>query len=347
MIRIDIKKIDNWNEIKQNQCQYFKNAIQNELSNLYISNNIYTKKRKKNNTSSVIVYYELNNLERKEIENIFGGLFSNKKQESQFRITNDKKVEEIITGSLEEVISIFCNHKINEAVIKRIFDYKKFCNNKKWGRHQLLFLLGINVCPYCNRQYITSYECKESNDRKATADLDHFYPQSKYPYLALSLYNFIPSCQICNSRFKLDENFRDIPHIYPYNEEFGENAKFKISGKSIDYLLAKSIDFDVFIDVKSSDFSEKIDKSIKTFHLNDVYKIHTDYIQEIIKKVIWYNSSRVSELYLDFPELFSSKEEILRIIFNDYICKNDFGKRPLSKLTKDICEDLGLDFEGL
>lgn len=347
MIRIDVKKIDYWNQIKQNHCQYLKNVIQNELSNLYINNNIYTKKRKEKNSSSFIVYYELNDLQRKEIENIFGGIFSNKKQKSEFRITNAEKVEGIANGSLEDVMSIFSSSTINETLIKRIFDYEKFCNNKEWGRHQLLYLLGINVCPYCNRQYITSYECKESNDRKATADLDHFYPQSEYPYLALSLFNFIPSCQVCNSRFKLDENFHDIPHIYPYNEEFGENAKFKIRGKSIDYLLGKSIDFDIFIDVKKSDFSEKIDNSIKTFHLNDVYQIHTDYVQEIIKKVILYNSSRISELYADFPELFSSKEEILRIIFGNYICNNDFGKRPLSKLSKDICEDLGLEFDGL
>ena len=39
--------------------------------------------------------------------------------------------------------------------------------------------------------------------------------------------------------------------------------------------------------------------------------------------------------------LFSSKEELMRLITCGYISDDDINKRPLSKLIKDISEDLG------
>lgn len=59
----------------------------------------------------------------------------------------------------------------------------------------------INTCFYCNRAYINSYETTASA-KKRQFDLDHFIPKSECPLFALSLYNFVPSCQVCNSRIK-------------------------------------------------------------------------------------------------------------------------------------------------
>ena len=44
----------------------------------------------------------------------------------------------------------------------------------------------------------------------------------------------------------------------------------------------------------------------------------------------------------DFPDLFSSDEELIRTIFGNYIREEELLKRPLSKLTRDILEELGL-----
>lgn len=62
-------------------------------------------------------------------------------------------------------------------------------------RRRIIIATGITVCPYCDRQYI-SYFMKDKV-KYTTADLDHFYPKSKFPLFSLSLYNFVPSCQIC------------------------------------------------------------------------------------------------------------------------------------------------------
>lgn len=227
--------------------------------------------------------------------------------------------------------------QINDMIAKH-FDYISF---SKEYRHELIVAMNINTCPYCNRQYITSYYDQQM---KTTADLDHFYPKSKYPYLALSLYNFVPSCQICNSRFKGDKNSIESPHLYPYEQEFGEDAKFKIKSNNIDYLISKSKvqDFKIVIDnkAKSDKIKKSIEQSIETFHLESVYDTHKSYVVELIKKLLFYNEAIQREYSDNFSKIFTSEEEIRNLIFGEYIFNGDFSKRPLSKLTKDILDDL-------
>ena len=261
MIKINVNKIEKWNAIKDCHCRYFKNIIEKELSNLSINNNKYISRRKKPRLEEYITYFQLDEIDRKEIESIFDGHFSIENKKSKFVVDDNTQIEKILFGHLNDVIEIFKNCSLKNDILKRIFNYGKFCEDKEWNRHKLLSMMDINVCPYCNRQYITNYNKNGRN--KTTADLDHYYSQKDYPYLALSLYNFIPSCQICNSRFKGPKNFHDKPYIYPYEEEFGDNAKFKINIDTIDCLLGESSDFDIYLDVKETKYKEKIENSKK------------------------------------------------------------------------------------
>ena len=348
MIRIDTNKIDKWDEIQKNQVEYFKCCVESELSNLYVDKNKYTKKRRKNNSDEFEYYYYLDKKDRNKIEELFGGVFSTKKEKSIFRVSNEENLNTIICGQIKDIINLFEKYKLNDKLIRRIFNYDKFCKeDKEWNRHKFISKMNIKVCPYCNRQYITNYYNAKYSKIKATADLDHYLSQKKYPYLALSLFNLIPCCQICNSRFKLDKDFKNNPHIYPYEEKFGDNAIFRITGETIESLLGENDEFEIYFDVKelNIDKKEKIYNSIKTFHLDELYNNHKDYVREMIKKSIIYSDDKIKELLQDFPGLFDSNYELERIIFGNYIGKDELGKRPLSKLTKDILEDLGLKFE--
>ena len=42
----------------------------------------------------------------------------------------------------------------------------------------------------------------------------------------------------------------------------------------------------------------------------------------------------------EYKDLFSSKEELYRIVFGNYYGEDAYGKRPLSKMTSDILWDL-------
>lgn len=63
-----------------------------------------------------------------------------------------------------------------------------------YTKHTFANSLGLRTCIYCNRSYINYLE----SPKRLTCEIDHIYPKSKYLFLALSFYNLIPTCKVCN-----------------------------------------------------------------------------------------------------------------------------------------------------
>ncbi len=202
--------------------------------------------------------------------------------------------------------------------------------------------LDVKVCPYCNRNYILNFT--KANKQNATAQLDHFFDKKDYPYLAVSIYNLVPSCSTCNQR----KSTKQENIFYPYNESFNDDMKFKIKGiKERKKLIEQNIDFfderriELEFDIKNN--KEKVEKHIEVFNIDNLYNEHKDIISELLQKRVIYSDDYINELLETFEgKLFSNKEDILRLITSGYIEDKDINKRPLSKLIKDISEELGL-----
>ena len=344
MIKIDVEKINNWDIIKEKHSKWYEQNILPNIRNAYEF--IESQKSK---SYSMKKYLELL---KKIIDKGKDFII----QKELFLDYENKEIDKIIKimkkkNKKRKSILEICFEKLNiseEYLPNQLFCYKKLqTGNKDWNRHKLLSLIGIEICPYCQRNYISSYE--ENNDEKTTADLDHFYPKSLYPFLALSLYNFIPSCQICNSRFKGNKDTRDS--IYPYEEGFDElGVKFKTSKEVISEILGERYsDFYVKIDyenLKNKEDGEKVKNSIENLGLDRVYKkSHNQYIQNLL-----YNIEKYPENYLEnCVEMFESnvdKKKQLEEYFKD-IVKEPYRKRiengePLAKLTKDILEEFNI-----
>ncbi|HCS73411.1 MAG TPA: hypothetical protein DIW17_06005 [Clostridiales bacterium] len=242
----------------------------------------------------------------------YGTVYSSKDKMKQIKLLYEDEISTIISQ------------------LSEVFNYNTYS-------HKLLTAMHIEVCPYCNRQYITGFSTNGIS--RSTADIDHFYSKTQYPFLALSLYNFIPSCQICNSRFKLTADFGHSKHINPYKCGFDKDGVFKF--KSIESLLGGPLEYEI----ENLHNREDISNSINTFHLNEVYQTHQDYVEELVKKAQIYNESQFAEYLENFGELFKNKGEMQRIIFGNYVQENELGKRPLAKLTKDLLNDLGVKIE--
>lgn len=191
--------------------------------------------------------------------------------------------------------------------------------------------IGMTTCPYCNRQY-TFTICLEKDKLKTRPQLDHFFPKSIYPYFALSFYNLVPSCPTCN-QIKSEQEIE----IHPYMDEFGSKYRFiaaTVAGDEVnDWVLGKEN-----ITIK---FSSR-NKNIERLGLAELYSEHIDYVKEIIDKCLAYNESYYDSLINSFRGLGTREEEIDRIIWGNYIETTEQKKRPLSKLTRDILEQLGI-----
>ncbi|HDR4461384.1 TPA: hypothetical protein QCP98_002144 [Bacillus cereus] len=216
--------------------------------------------------------------------------------------------------------------------------YEKFSTRgdkhfKLIGYNALLHItsLDINVCPYCNRNFINNTKLIDKNKNsfiKRTAQLDHFYPESKYPYLAISFYNLIPVCGTCNM-IKLDEHLG----INPY--EISNSDEHLIFDYSFDESINK-------LKVDTLDMSKQFLCNWETLGLEELYKIHDSYVEDLLMRIKLYNSVYRKDL-TNYFDKWSGKTEIPltkgdfdRVILGNYYLEKDLSKFPLSKLTKDI-----------
>lgn len=233
----------------------------------------------------------------------------------------------------------FYDYKFDCKPLCSIFDYKKLSKY----RNSILDEMNAPVCPYCNMNYTIGY--KKNGSIKNTADIDHFYIKSKYPEYALCLYNFVPSCTVCNERIKLATDMTVDSHIYPHKESFEGKSHFQITNL-LEYLIQKPTDS---LNAKISLVNEKMDEStqdkvensIKDFKLNERYDNFSSLAEELIKKCQIYNETYNKMLSISFEELVTA-EQIKYAIFGAKLSEEDYGKVSLGKLKQDLLKQLGI-----
>ena len=243
-------------------------------------------------------------------------------------------LEEVITTKLKKLHEIAMTYKGDTTFNFMINLYDNFCDKKKeYNAYDLAQSLQINVCPYCNRNYTFTVRSKNGSTRP---QFDHFYNKATYPILALSFYNLIPSCPTCNSSIKRCKQFLLTTHVHPYIEGFDDKTHFSLHVKNSSFYYNEK-----GFDLNLCSHNTKAQKNIDDFALQEIYKNHKDIVLELIQKSVMYNESYIDELMKNYEgTLFKNEEDLLRLIFGGYIADEDLGKKPLSKLTKDILEQL-------
>lgn len=222
------------------------------------------------------------------------------------------------------------NHPDN-SILKNIFVSNVYEKDlEKWD---FINRIKIDTCSYCNRNYI--YTTKKN--KKIKPEIDHFYPKSKYPQLALSYYNLIPSCKSCNGFGAKEEADPYIENlINPYlltGEDFIFTHKIK-NIAIINPLVGKS-DVEIYFKVSCKGH-------LDVFNLKELYELHHDHALElIIKKRVKY-SKKYRDYLNSYTGLKFSKTEIDRMILGNYSLEKEQHKRPLSKLYQDLGKELGL-----
>lgn len=204
-------------------------------------------------------------------------------------------------------------------------------NNADW----LLEGLDIKVCPYCNRSYTFTIKGKQG----VRPELDHFYPRSveAYKHLAISFYNLVPSCPTCN-RQKWTSVF-DFHPYYGMVDGSGKMPIMKVDDSKVSYDANHR---PILFPDKPEIMVENPNINTAVLKLESLYKHHSDYAEEILDKILAYNSSSYAPLVSDFQGMGKTPEEIDRLIWGNYITDAEQVKRPMSKLTRDLLTQFGI-----
>lgn len=274
------------------------------------------------------------------------------------------KLITLIRGSVEELQDIVDNKEfvikpksIEASCINWVFDYDKFRNNgfklgtEHWTSYTLTHELNLSVCPYCNRNWIvtvTNESVPGTTKKVVNPQLDHFFSQEAHPLFALSFYNLIPSCETCNARIKRDIPFNAHDYLHPYKNGYGQASRFETIPKNLESQQGNGNNFIVNL-IYEKDVEEglkrRIEKSHSTFQINTIYEQHGDVIADIYRKKHFYSYDYINVLRAGIPDCQLKADELYRLAFGNYYSEKDFGKRPFSKLMKDVIENLGVFHE--
>jgi hypothetical protein len=150
---------------------------------------------------------------------------------------------------------------------ERVFNYSAFANKDAngWSAYKLCQKSAYGVCPYCNQAFAFTVVEAGGSFRPT---LDHFFPKAEYPYLALSLYNLVPSCYTCNSNLKGTKDFFRTQHLHPLEDVEEVSFDFASSGEHefVDLLHDDRL-LEEFGVVVPREGSEKAQNSVNTFLL--------------------------------------------------------------------------------
>jgi len=240
-----------------------------------------------------------------------------------------KNKEEGKRNFIEKDIFIRFNNIFDQ--ISSIFNYDIFTNIKKeYSAYTLSETLNINTCAYCNRLYTKTVTKPNKITRP---EFDHWFPKSRFPLLALSFYNLIPCCHVCNSSLKGSTNLNLNDYLHPYidNEIIINNeVKFSYYNKTLNTYG---------FEMKTNSMRGK--NTVNAFRIKEIYKAHEEEIADLRKIRDIYSDSYLQNLSSLYKGIMSP-EEIYRLAFGVYLEEVEFEKRPLSKMKKDILIELGI-----
>ena len=204
--------------------------------------------------------------------------------------------------------------------------------NNLYNSDVLSKLIDVTTCPYCNENTTYAFWHKKLNQTRRTFDWDHVIPVDKYPFLAISFYNLIPACKVCNF-LKSEEDIHLNPHAR-FNPD--NNYTFQVSGTSIKF-ISDSKNIDILLKLKRGAASNAIKEVIDIIALDTRLDSQKEMLMDILNKKRVYQS-----IYWESIEKLISTNEnidklkIKKLFFSTYFNPDDYFRKPFSKITHDI-----------
>lgn len=276
-------------------------------------------------------------------------------------------IEDVWKAKGMDFSNFFLKQDDGRDSLKKIFCYDDI--SRSGEIYRFTQLMGTEVCPYCNRIFISTVFDEEQGGGIFRPQIDHFKSQANYPFFALSILNWIPSCGICNQR----KSFKTSEILYPYFEEAGENYRFYTSCKgsgSANYLTGEEGAEDSFmicgkLDSRIPDpdaysgyllclqaaslplseeelnrqreaYLHRLEESARMFSWENAAQHHKGYVLKIYRRNHQFGKEYAASLQRSFHSLFSD----LSLVYLSDIRQEHWGESPLTKLTCDIHQEI-------
>lgn len=252
-------------------------------------------------------------------------------------------LDDILVGEPSRLVSInaylkpFIDHIPDfKIAIEYVFNYDVFVKRTKtrFDAYQLADLLDIRTCTYCNRNY-TNTVIKENGKKISRAQFDHYFDKDTHSVLAISFYNLIPSCSICNTSIKGTRKMSLLDYTHPYLDDALDQITFTYKYSH----LSKN-----GLQVKLKVLNPSIAKNtIDAFAIEEMYNSHTIELLDLLKIKQYYSDRYLSILEANLlKHVILSREELYRMVFGTEYHEQNFINRPLSKFKSDILKELGV-----
>ena len=239
-------------------------------------------------------------------------------------------------------------YKSVNDTLRDIFNYENFASRKgqgkKGGGIPLLrtVLKYLRYCPYCNADMVYTIKC-DDNGKSYKSAFDHFYPRSRYPFLGLSLYNLIPSCDRCNSKFKLNKYKETLETFHPCIDDVDSETHFILIGLTNE--MRQGVEDTDALKIRlvpRSTSANNVEVSLKNYQtlyrINDVYgqlyqdvAVQTLHIGEVI------NESYREEIKAHFLNVGICADPV-KIILGAPLKRKEINKYHVAKLKLDLLE---------
>lgn len=231
-------------------------------------------------------------------------------------------------------LTLLSKYQTKMETLAKVMGYEEVFGDRKMA-YAVTEWKGAKVCTYCNRDYIFTISTgKRKKDKIARPELDHWYPKSKYPLLALNYYNLIPSCSICNSSVKGNADFDVTTHIHPYlQKKFNPGFKFRYTPTAPQWEQ-------VTLDVQQ--VTQRELTMLDAFKIKEVYNCHADLEAKELYELTQRHGARYVKdlLKLLGDDYGKSEQEVYRMVFGTELDARYFGNRPMSKFKHDLLEQM-------
>jgi 5-methylcytosine-specific restriction endonuclease McrA len=196
---------------------------------------------------------------------------------------------------------------------KKSFDPFKYCYDNCPGlREAVITSHSVDVCPYCNRNWIFSGE-------KATAEIDHFYPKETYPFLSCCYNNLVPVCHSCNHK-----KGTSLIFFNPFLKDKIADFNFGFAPFHQSFVI-----YETFND-------PNYEKQFKTLQLDSLYSHHIKALEEMINIYDFFNTPYYKMISEKYPYF----REVKEMLFSSFTYNTSYLDIPLLKFKQDVLSEL-------